>query len=80
MWLLYILVVAPGPIRLGDMESEKPNNQTTWLYAAFVLVLLAVLAFAPNPAFIAAAVVVLVLFYQTSTPPSRAILDHQAHP
>ncbi len=80
MWRLYILVVCLNVSGWEIMELEEPINQTAWPYAAFVLVLLAVLAFTPNPAFIVAGVIVLALFYSTSTPPSRAILEHQAHP
>lgn len=62
-----------------DFETE-PNDRTAWLYAAFALVLLAALVFAPNPVFAVTAVVVLALFYQTNTIPSQAVLEHQPHP
>jgi hypothetical protein len=62
------------------MESRTESlSDSAWLYAAFVFVLLAALAFAPNPSIFVVVAVVLVLFRPGSAP-SSAILGHQPHP
>jgi len=61
------------------MIEPEPVTRSAWLYAAFALVLLTALVFAPNPSFIVAAIVVLALFHPAPAP-SSAILAHQPHP